>query len=77
MGTAQTLTLDCGAKTCTLDDGTNEFNAVALSDGRINPDWLDIGQDTNNNFTGAASIIIASSGVANETWNITWKDQAY
>jgi hypothetical protein len=77
MGTNQTLTIDCAAKTCTLSDGTPEFNMVSLSDGRINPDWLDIGQDTNNKFTGVANLSYASNGVVAETVNITWADSSY
>lgn len=76
MQTIQTLTIDCSQKTAVLDDGTNVFAAISLSSGRINADWLNIGQDANAAFVGNASIIYTEPGVVNETVNITWADSA-
>ena len=77
MGANQTLTIDCSAKTASLADGTNMFNAISLSDSRINPDWLDVGQDTNNKFTGAAAMSYTSVGVVAETVTVSWADSSY
>jgi len=73
----QTITLDCSAKTCTLSDGTNLFNCVTLSPNRRNADWLNIGQDTNGNFTGTATLVYAEAGVAGENLTYTWRDSSY
>ena len=77
MGTGQTLTIDCGAKTVTLSDGTNLFNAVTLSGNRINADWLNIGQDTSNKFTGTAVMTYTQAGLVNDTLNYNWTDASY
>jgi hypothetical protein len=73
----QMLTIDCAAKTVTLDDGTNVFNALTISPGRTNTDWLNIGVDTNGKFTAATVITITETGIAKETWNISWADASY
>ncbi len=71
---ASTLTIDCGAKTATLSDGTNVFSGISLSPNRVNPAWLNIGQDSNQKFTGAAQLVYTEPGVASETLNYSWRD---
>lgn len=72
----QILTIDCNAKTVTLDDGTNMFGAISFSSGRKNPDWLNAGLDVNGNFLGTATMIYTEPGVTNENITYSWNDSA-
>lgn len=66
VGISRVLTIDCDAKTCTLDDGTNMLSTLTFSTSR--DDWL--------NFQNGANIITyTETGVASVTLGTEWENR--